>query len=213
MSERIRLIMIDDHKLVREGFSALLNAEEGLELVGTGENGLDGLRLLELFDVHVALVDIDMPEMNGIAFTEEAKKKYPDLKIIILTMHEEPAMMQNLISLGADGYLLKNTDREELIFGINKVAKGKNFYSDEMTAALNASPEKKEKKNPGVSLSERETEILIMVSDGLSNKEIGEKLHISHRTVDTHRNNLMKKLDLHNVAGLVRYAFENGIIE
>ena len=212
MDGQIRLIMIDDHKLVREGFSALLNEEADLELVGTGENGKDGLRLLDIFDVQLALVDIDMPEMNGIEFTKTAKKEYPELKIIILTMHEEPAMMQELISLGADGYLLKNTDREELCFAIKKVASGKNYYSDELTAAMNNPSAKKEAPDE-ILLSEREVEILRLVADGLSNKEIGNQLNISHRTVDTHRNNLMKKLDIHNVAGLVRYAFQHGIIE
>lgn len=212
MDDAIRIIMIDDHKLVREGFSVLLNAEEGVELVGTGENGHDGLRLLGLFDVDIALVDIDMPEMNGIEFTKASKKEHPDVRIIILTMHEEPAMMQELISLGADGYLLKTTDREELCFAIKKVASGKQYYSDELTAAM-SNPEKKHHTPDEVHLSERETEILTYVADGLSNKEIGSKLNISHRTVDTHRNNLMKKLDIHNVAGLVRYAFKHGIIE
>lgn len=205
-------MMIDDHKLVREGFSALLAQEDDIELVGTGENGKEGMRLLGVFQIDVALVDIDMPEMNGIEFTTKAKSDYPDLKIIILTMHEEPAMMQELISLGADGYLLKTTDREELSFAIKKVAKGKKYYSDELTAALN-NPGLKVSTPGEVSLSDREKEILEFVAEGLSNKEIGSKLNISHRTVDTHRNNLMKKLDIHNVAGLVRYAFKHGIIE
>ncbi|NND93835.1 MAG: response regulator transcription factor [Flavobacteriales bacterium] len=212
MDNLIRLMMIDDHKLVREGFSALLAQEDDIELVGTGENGTEGMRLLGIFQIDVALVDIDMPEMNGIEFTTKAKSDYPDLKIIILTMHEEPAMMQELISLGADGYLLKTTDREELSFAIKKVANGKKYYSDELTAALN-SPGLKVSTPGEVSLSDREKEILEFVAEGLSNKEIGSKLNISHRTVDTHRNNLMKKLDIHNVAGLVRYAFKHGIIE
>jgi len=212
MSTRIRLIMVEDHKLVREGFSALLAEESDLEMVGTGENGLEGLRLLNLFDVDLALVDIDMPEMNGIEFTKTAKKDFPDLKVIILTMHEEPSMMQELIALGADGYLLKTADQEELTFAIKKVAAGKKYYADELTAAIN-SPVAKTETSEDVPLSERESEILRLVAEGLSNKDIGNQLNISHRTVDTHRNNLMKKLGIHNVAGLVRYAFQKGLIE
>lgn len=212
---KIRLAIADDHQLVLDGLRALIEDIQDFELVAEAGNGKDLCLIVDNLDIDVALVDIDMPIMNGMQATEIIKKKHPQKKVIVLTMHNEKSIIQKVLEVGADGYLLKNIDQAELSNAIKKVYSGQRYFSSEVTMSL-AGPgdgNKVQLQNIELdtSLTERETEILRLIAQGYSNKEIGDQLFISHRTVDTHRTNLMRKLDVKNIAGLIRYALKAGI--
>jgi two-component system response regulator NreC len=157
--------------------------------------------------------------MNGLEATSIIKRDHPETSVVILTMHSEPSLVKAVINYGANGYLLKNADRHEFIDALLKVAEGKSYFSPELTRSLVSEGAKSSPfltSNPSLLLSkltEREIEVLRLIAEGLSNKEIGDQLFISHRTVDTHRTNLMKKLDIHNIAGLIKFAFGNGLVD
>lgn len=213
------LLIVDDHQLVLDGLVAIVNDIDGFEIKGSARNGKEGIRIAEALNPDIILMDIDMPIMNGLEATRRIKSTNPSAKIIILTMHNEASLIKKVMEIGADGYLLKNADQEEFYNALCSVAKGKSHFSAEVTEAL-LNPSKKfttsfEVDSDTVQLSkltEREVDILKLIAEGLSNKEIGDKLFISHRTVDTHRTNLMKKLEVHNIAGLIKFAIKNGMI-
>lgn len=213
----VRLAIADDHQLVLDGLKSLISNVADFELVAEGNNGKDLCLIVDNFKVDVVLVDIDMPIMNGMQATEIIKKKHPDVKVIILTMHNEKGIIQKVIELGADGYLLKNTNQQELSNAIIKVHAGEKYFSSDVTMSLVSSGEGNKVKLQNLeldtSLTEKEIEILKYIAQGFSNKEIGDKLFISHRTVDTHRTNLMRKLDAKNIAGLIRYAMRAGLVD
>ncbi|MCB0754387.1 MAG: response regulator transcription factor [Flavobacteriales bacterium] len=206
----IRLILVDDHKIVLDGIKALLDDVEGFDCVATAENGQKAIDLLKVFDVDVVLMDIDMPVMNGMEATRIIKKEFPNVKVISLTQHSERGMVKQLLDCGSDGYLLKNIAQDELADAIRKVKAGESAFSEEVSMSLAGKAVEKNANGVEVELTEREIEILSLISEGLSSKQIGEKLFISPRTVDTHRTNLMNKLDIHNIAGLIRFALKNG---
>ncbi len=214
--EIIKLIIADDHQIISDGLKALLKSYPEISVLGVASNGKEAVTLSQLFSPDIILMDVDMPIMNGIEATKAIKKDHPKIKIIILTMHNEAGLVKTLIAAGADSYLLKNTDQDELITAIHKVAQGKQYFSSDITATLLSSDNSVEKTvshNSELSnLTSREIEILKLIAMGFSNKEIGEKLFISHRTVDTHRTNLMKKLDVSNIAGLIRFAIQKGMV-
>lgn len=206
----IRLILVDDHKIVLDGIKALLDDLDGFDCVATAENGQKAIDLLKVFDVDVVLMDIDMPVMNGMEATRIVKKEFPNVKVISLTQHSERGMVKQLLECGSDGYLLKNIAQDELADAISKVKAGESAFSEEVSMSLAGKAVEKNANGVEVELTEREIEILTLISEGLSSKQIGEKLFISPRTVDTHRTNLMNKLDIHNIAGLIRFALKNG---
>ncbi|MEZ5196019.1 MAG: response regulator transcription factor [Bacteroidales bacterium] len=215
--DTIKVLIADDHQIIIDGLKSLINAEKNIELVGEASNGKEAIDLLKIINADVVLLDINMPVLNGIETMKCIKSDFPDIKVIILSMHNESSLIKNLIELGTDGYLIKNCDQDELREAIYKVGSGQKYFSSEVTLSLL-------NKTSGIksaigddptlaSLTDREIEILKLITRGLTNKEIGEKLFISHRTVDTHRTNLMKKLEVNNIAGLIRFAIRNGFIE
>lgn len=206
----IRLILVDDHKIVLDGIKALLDDLDGFDCVATAENGQKAIDLLQVFDVDLLLMDIDMPVMNGIEATRIVKKDFPTVKVISLTQHSERGMVKQMLECGSDGYLLKNVAQDELANAIRNVVAGGQVFSEEVTMSLAGKAVEKNANGVEVELTEREIEILTLITEGLSSKQIGEKLFISPRTVDTHRTNLMNKLDIHNIAGLIRFALKNG---
>ena len=206
----IRLILVDDHKIVLDGIKSLLDDIEGFDCVATAENGQKAIELLKVFDVDVVLMDIDMPVKNGIEATRIVKKDFPKVKVISLTQHSERGMVKQLLECGSDGYLLKNIAQDDLAAAIRKVHSGEQAFSEEVSVSLAGKAVEKNANGIDVELTEREIEILMLIAEGLSSKQVGEKLFISPRTVDTHRTNLMNKLDIHNIAGLIRFALKNG---
>jgi DNA-binding NarL/FixJ family response regulator len=211
-NEIIKVLVVDDHQIVLDGLQALLDHAEGFECVATAKNGKEALDLVKLIKVHVVLMDIDMPVMDGMEATIRIKRTLPELKVLSLTQHNEKAMVQRLLDCGSDGYVLKNIDRDELLLAIRKLMKGQQYFSEEVTQTLAQREVVTAASGAPAEITDREKEILRLICEGLSSKQIGDKLFISPRTVDTHRTNLMNKLDIHNVAGLIRFAFQNGIV-
>jgi DNA-binding NarL/FixJ family response regulator len=207
----VNILLVDDHQIVVNGLKSLLAQKPEYLVKGEALNGAEALAVLAVLKIDLVLMDIDMPVMNGIEATKEIKKQFPEVKIIMLTMHDEKAMIKSMLDLGADGYLLKNSSLSELHNAIQSVYLGKQFLSDDVNSALMA-PDI-DKSGALSELTDREIEIIKLIAEGMSNKEIGDKLFISHRTVDTHRTNLMNKLGLHNVAGIVRFAISNGLTD
>lgn len=212
-----KVLIADDHQIIIDGLKSLISSEENIELVGEASNGKEAIDLLNLINVDVVILDINMPVLNGIEAMKRIKSEFPEVKVIILSMHNESSLIKSLIEMGADGYLLKNCDQDELIEAVNKVASGQKYFSSEVTISLlnkTGGMKSSVKMDPVIaSLTEREIEILKLITQGLTNKEIGDQLFISHRTVDTHRTNLMKKLEVNNIAGLIRFAIKNGFVE
>ena len=206
----IRILLVDDHQIVLDGVKSLLDDLDGFDCVATANNGQKALGLLKVFDIDVILMDIDMPVMNGMEATKAVKRDFPDVKVISLTQHSERGMVKQLLACGSDGYLLKNIDQDELAMAIRKVNAGQNYFSSEVTMSLAGKAVEKNSTGADVEITERESEILTLIAEGFSSKQIGEKLFISPRTVDTHRTNLMNELDIHNIAGLIRFALKNG---
>ncbi len=206
---RIKVLLVDDHQIIIDGLKSLLKNSEEIVVVAEANNGREALPILDLLELDVVLMDIDMPVMNGIDTLKEIRKQGLAVKVIILSMHNEAGMIKSLINIGADGYLLKSSSQDEVINAIRKVAGGQQYFSTEVTLSL---LKPNQNNHQSEILTDRETEIIKLIAEGFSNKEIGDKLFISHRTVDTHRTNLMKKLNVSNIAGLISYAIKNGIV-
>ena len=214
----IRVVIADDHKIIRVGLRGLLEREKDIEVTGEASSADEVLNILAIHPTDVVLMDIDLGDSNGIATTLKIKEIYPLIHVLGLTMHEEPDYIIKMLEAGASGYLLKNAGREELLAAIHAVAKGDSYFSQKVSAtllqAITRQKENPEKKKPAIEtpLSDREIEVLRLITQEYSNGEIAEKLFISIRTVDTHRRNLLEKLQVKNTVGLVKYAIEKGII-
>ena len=212
----IQVVLADDHQIIIDGISNLLKDEPDINVVATCKNGAEVLNELKYTTTNILLLDLDMPIMNGFECAEQVQKKFPDVKIAILTMHQEKALIQKFIEFGVKGYFLKTIAKSELIQAIQTIANGGEYFPSDVTKALL----QKQKITPDITqspllaeLTEREVEIIRLVSQGFSNKEIADQLFISPRTADTHRTNTMRKLNLHNVAEMVRFAFQNKLVE
>lgn len=200
--------------MVLDGLKSILETAEGIKVIGIASNGRELLRLLDILETDIVLMDIDMPVMNGIDAMLEIKRLQKPVKVIILSMHEEKTLVKKMTDLGAKGFLFKNSDKEELLAAIKRVYSGGQYFSSSLTYNLLVNSQLESNQSPSpFALTEREIEILKLIASGLSNKEIGDQLFISHRTVDTHRTNLMKKLEINNIAGLIRFAIKNGYVQ
>ena len=215
--KKVRILLADDHKIIRDGIRSLLVDTENFEVCGEASNGNEVLEMLADKKPDIILMDINMPEMNGIEAATIIKEKYPEVKILALTMHDEDKYIMKMIQAGALGYILKDTDKQELVNAIQTLSQGNTFFSrkvsDKIMIHLNNPQKSKNKLIEGTPLTEREIEILKLIADGLTNQEIAEQLYISPRTVDTHRRNLLQKLGVKNTAGLVKYAFEHELLD
>ena len=216
MTDRIKVLIADDHKIIRVGLQGILEKVEDVEVVGEAEDGNEVLEMLQKIVTDVVLMDIDMGRTSGIETTKKVKESYPDVHVLALTMHEEQDHIIRMLEAGASGYLLKNSGAEELVAALHAVVKGDSYYSNSVSAALlkaltnlKGKPVRPGKDTP---LSEREIEVLRLIAQECSNGEIAEKLFISIRTVDTHRRNILEKLQVKNTAGLVKYAIEKALI-
>jgi len=212
-----RILIVDDHQLIIDGLRGFIELNQNYQVIGEANTGTEAIRLTSVLNPDLILMDIEMPEMSGIQASQEIKKSHPQIKIIIVSMHNEKQLIKKLIDQGADGYLLKNSSQIEVMDAIEKVLNNQIYLSQDVTLSLLDKSQNKSSHNSDVTtiaqLTEREIEILKLVAQGMTNKEVGDSLNISHRTVDTHRTNLMKKLDVTNVAGLIRFAFKNGLIQ
>lgn len=204
----VRIIVADDHAIVREGLCRLLSSEEGVDIVAQAGDGREVLRTIERCTPDIVLMDIGMPEVNGIEATRELKRVHPQVRVLILTAYEDDNLIRMARRAGADGYVLKSADRGLLLHAIGQVLSTGEHFPEELQADADASM-----NGSGVEeLTRREREIFKLVVKGLKNKEISEELCISVKTVEKHRANLMKKLGLHSVAELVSYALKTGFM-
>ena len=207
----IRLLMADDHPLIREGFKSLLMKNERFEIVGIAENGKELVELAETLQPDVILSDINMPVLNGIAAIEQIGKMQPDIKCVILTMHEERAYILQALKIGVYGYILKNIERYDLEKAIISIFEGGKYFSPIVTNILAESVVRPE-QNTVADLTPREIQVLELVAEGHSTKQVADKLGIGTRTVESHRVNMLKKMRVNNTAELVKKAIEMKII-
>lgn len=216
--KRITVLLAEDHRIVREGFRSLLEHERDIEVVAEAANGREAVRLARKLRPAVVVMDIAMPLLNGLEAARQIRKDLPDTKLLFLSAHSDDAYVEEVALLGATGFLLKQTSSENLATAIREVRKGNTYYSGSISRRIQARSQKLldrkgrfRKKNNR--LSSREVEVLQLIAEGKPNKQVAAELGVSFKTIDKHRQHLMGKLDIHDVAGLTRYAIAEGIIE
>jgi two-component system, NarL family, nitrate/nitrite response regulator NarL len=212
-AKEIRILVADDHPVVRKGLQSCLARQERLKLVGEAADGDEALRLAKELNPDVVLMDINMPRMNGLAVTERLRQEAPQVKVLVLSVHSNKEYIFRIIQAGAHGYISKEAPPEELLKAIESVFAGEPFFSPEIArAALNQLVSSGGKKEPFAQLTAREREVLALIAEGRSNKEIATALGIGVRTIETHRERIMRRLDIHSVAGLTKFAIANGVV-
>jgi len=209
----LKLLLVDDHVMLLDGLKMLLKNEPGIEILAEATNAEDALAALNTLPINFIITDINLPGMSGIELSRKIKEKYPDKKILVLSMFNEKSKVNEMINNGVNGYILKNTGKKELLEAIDKIWNGGLFFSDEIIETLMKASASEEKATDAAMLTKREIEIVRMIGSELTNGEIAEKLFLSERTVETHRKNIFKKTGSKNVVGLMNYAYEHGIIE
>lgn len=214
--KRITVLLAEDHRLVREGFRSLLVRETDIEVVGEAETGREAVQLTRELRPSVVVMDIAMPMLNGLEATRQIRKDFPETKVLILSAHSDDAYLERATELGASGYLLKQTSSEDLATAIRAVENGAKFFSSSISRRIRdcqpVTGAGANKKNANA-LSSREVEVLQLIAEGKPNKQVAAELGVSFKTVDKHRQHLMSKLNIHDTAGLTRYAIAEGIIE
>ena len=216
--KRITVLLADDHMIVREGFRKMLELESDLEVVGEAKDGRQAVVLAKKLRPNVVLMDIAMPLLNGLEATRQVLKEVPGTKVLMLSAHSDDAYVNNAISSGAMGFLLKQTSAHDVCRAIREVNAGKTFFSPSIAKHFNRLnpllPNRMRELNSKVAqLTSREMEVLQLIAEGKANKETADELGIGIKTVEKHREHLMQKLDIHDTAGLTRYAISAGIIE
>jgi two-component system response regulator NreC len=218
-TENISIIIADDHRLLREGLRCMLEKQSGLKPVAEADDGRTTVKLVERLKPDVVVMDVSMPDMNGIEATRQIKKEFPSVKVIGLSMHADKRFVTEMLKAGASGYLLKHCAFEELGLAIRTVAGNRIYLSAEITGVViedymqAVQNGKKHVSNNGETLSNREREVLQLLAEGKSAKDIAARLNLSVKTVETHRQNIMEKLHLFSIAELTKYAIAEGLTE
>jgi len=213
---KISVFLVDDHQIMIDGIKALLADSERYEVAGETISSRLALETILANPPQILITDIDMPELNGIELTRQCKERHPALKVLALSMHGENAIISEMLDAGVSGYVLKNTGKEELINALDTIHRGSRFFSQEVAAEMIANINKIAKTKEAekkANLTPREREILKLIAEEKSNKEIAELLFISERTVETHRKHIFRKTQTKSIVGLIRYAMENGLID
>ena len=216
--DKINIMVVDDHRLFRKAIIRLIKTFDGIGEVWEAENGKECIEKIEKHPIHVLLLDLEMPRMNGVEVAENLLPRFPELKIIVLTMHDSEKYIIHLLEMGVHSFLLKNADPEELDLAINAVIE-KDFYHTEQVSILlrkNLKDKLKKKRTTfkkTVNLTDRERQILELICREKSTKEISQKLSISEGTINVHKHNLQSKLGVKSVIGLIRFAYESGILK
>ncbi|GIV33907.1 MAG: DNA-binding response regulator [Chitinophagales bacterium] len=215
MNRPISIIICDDHPAVRFGLKSILQMENTLQIVGEAENGDHLLHILSKTPADLVILDVNMPGIDGIEATKRIKADFPDVKILAFSIYDDHYKVLNMLKAGADGYLLKAADHNEIIEAVHKLMNGSKYVSKDLADKVIFSAiagTEKEGSSQNKVLSKREEEILSLLSNDYSYEEIARKLKISRRTVDTHRYNISKKLGIRSIAGLIRYAISHGLV-
>jgi DNA-binding NarL/FixJ family response regulator len=207
--EKIKIVLVDDHQMLRDGLKNIIQKKSNLEIVGEASNGREAIKICANLKPDVVITDISMEGLNGIEAAKQILKEYPNTKIIGLSMHANKKFIQGVFKAGGYGYLLKDGDSSELITAITSVMHNKKYLSKNINPQYLSGLDDDDSSNK--ILSSRETEVLQLIAEGKSSKEIGELLFLSSKTVDVHRNNLMKKLELHTIPELTKYAIREGL--
>lgn len=209
---KIKLLIADDHKILLEGIVSLLQTEGSFDVAATAGNGYEVMELVNKNDYDVCLLDFNMPGLDGMETAKLIKASKPAIKIIMLTTYNDKEIISELVHIGVSGYLLKNSDKSELAEAIKKVMSGRYYFSAEVEEIIMQGVT--EKKNTElITLTDRETEIVKLLGKEYTNEKIANELHISYRTVETHRKNIMQKTKSHNLAGLLKHAYSKGLIK
>ena len=217
MPAKKRVLVAEDHQMLREGLKAILANRDHLEIVGEAVDGLEALRKVKRLKPDLMLLDLSMPRMNGLSVLLDAKSYLPEIKILVLTIHQSEPYVMETFEAGADGYCSKNDSRDELLVAIDSVLDGKIYLSPliagDVLHGFLAKREREKDRSDWDTVTQREKEILKLLAEGYTNSQIADMLYISVKTVEKHRSNIMAKLDLHNVAHLTTLAIEKGLVE
>jgi DNA-binding NarL/FixJ family response regulator len=212
MSETIRVVLVEDHQIVREGLRALLEGQDNIEVVAEADNGEDGVALVREHKPTVVVMDLNMPRLGGVEATKIIRKEVPDTGVLILSMYSTGEHVRPAIRAGAGGYLLKGSGLSDLVSAIEAVATGNAFFSPEVAKIVLDDSRGTSAPRAGSDLTPREREVLKMVAEGKSSPEIAKELGLSVKTIEGHRGRLMAKLEAKNVAGMVRHAIRMGLV-
>ncbi|QOD62302.1 response regulator transcription factor [Polaribacter haliotis] len=209
-TNEIKIILVDDHNLLRDGLRNIIEKKANLHVIGEASNGRDAVKICSKLLPDIVLIDIAMPDLNGMEATKQILKAHPKTKVIGLSMHSSKQFIQGMFNAGAFGYLLKDGDAKELIVGIKTVMENRKYLSKDINQEFLTLLKNGDELENTV-LSSREKEVLQLIAEGKSSKEIGETLFLSPKTIDVHRNNIMKKIDIHSIPELTKYAIRKGL--
>lgn len=212
LAQKYRVILADDHKILRLGLKGLLTRDESLEIVGEASNGRELLDLLEQTPCDLLVLDISMPELNGIQVLDSLRERHFPGRVLIFTMHKERQFFKHALKKGVHGYILKDDNFDRILDAVRDIRQGRKAFSSELNEYLVQHLEVQNDRASFELLTRREKEICCMIANGATSKEIAEDLDISYRTVQTHRANLMEKLGLHNTAEVVKFALDQGLV-
>lgn len=215
--ETINILLVDDHTLIREGLKLILKKNKNFKIVGEASNGVEAVKYIDKNskDIHVVMLDITMPELDGFEVAKIIRQNHPGIKILALTMHSEESYITKMIDVGVHGYVLKDSNLEDLSTAITTILEGKPYYSNDVSAIMINSLMNKDKKkgnNELNNLTDREVQIIDLITEGFKSSDIAKELELSTRTIEVHRRNLMKKLDVKNSAELVSFVLKSKLI-
>jgi DNA-binding NarL/FixJ family response regulator len=213
----IKVLLVEDHDIVREGINSLLQSDEEISVVGEARNGSEAIEKIDSLDPDVIVMDMNMPVMNGLECTKFIRQNFPDKKILILSMHEHENYLIDLLDAGASGYILKNSSKNELVFAIKKIANNGMYMGAEFTmnmlAKYKSSGSYRAVTGKQLNISDRESDVLNLIAQGKTNAEIANELFTSVRTIETRRKKLLEKTNTTNTATLIKFAFQSGLLK
>jgi DNA-binding NarL/FixJ family response regulator len=217
MSEKIRIIVADDHRIFRKGLKSLLSEKENIEVLAEADNGDEALKAAGKYKPEIVIMDIAMPKMDGIEATRKIRERFPNTEVVVLSMHAKKAYIDQVLKAGAKGYVLKDSDEENLLSAIDTVHNGGYYLdspvADQVLSDYFRDKSKRELKKQSDPLSEREREVLKLLAEGHSNQEVADTLYISRKTVENHRANIVRKTGIQGQVGLTKYAVRIGLID
>ena len=214
MKGPVKILIVDDHQMFIDGIKALLNSQKKYKIVNEARNGIEALEAIDTNEIDIIITDLSMPEMDGIELIKKVKYDYPAIKILVLSMHNNRETISEILMSEAEGYILKNTGKHELLVALDRIHNNGTFYSHEVTSLMMDKIRYDKKSQQSIDhLTEREKEVLSLIVREYSSEEIAEKLFISKRTVDTHRINILKKTQSRTIVGLIKFAFLSGLIQ